>query len=681
MGEEQIKQVLKDFGLTETEAEIYLFLSKRGALKGTEIARQLEKDKGQIYHTLKTLQAKGLVESSLEAPVRFMPVPFEVVVESTISAKRAEAERIESTKKELLRYWKSLDRGKSETLPQRFTVIEDRSRVYSKVSQMILNAKSQLSVVSTVSGLMRRDQFGLLDAVFSHTSKNKIKFRLLTEVSEENLHAVKTLFKGMKKESSLEARVPETGLGSITRMLIRDASEVAFFVGKEPERTSRDIDDLCLWTNSKAIVNSFITVFESLWNNSTDVRNKIAEIETGRPLPKTQVFADAEKASKEYGEAIRTASKEVLILTSTQGLKDIAEQEQLLTEWNRNQITVRIMAPITRNNLSAIRRLSRYSQVKHVPVGYLGTTIVDGKYMFQFKKTPSLTGQQNLQSFEKTFYSNDPEYIEKTKKMLEDIWGNAQPPPAAALESPAALHSNDVDILPENYPARKMIGIQIADVKRLTEKQILSKIIHGKKFKVEEFEKDVDRVYSSAGSAIIHPPKAFDLPDLMLEAVHIESPSSHGIGEILTIYQPLSFEGKSGYAPVAVLMTNAEAFSGMKLVHAKDPAAQNVQLVKEDELQIRMHGNTMFIGWTVPIPLFPPKYVLPPACVTIEGYGEVNPVSYALVTPVTRTTIETNYFNAFVTFRHPLSKYSGPGTDGYFCRDTILTLRFLSKIG
>jgi hypothetical protein len=38
-----------------------------------------------------------------------------------------------------------------------------------------------------------------------------------------------------------------------------------------------------------------------------------------------------------------------------------------------------------------------------------------------------------------------------------------------------------------------------------------------------------------------------------------------------------------------------------------------------------------------------------------------------------KSEIEENFFDAFVTFMHPSSKYSGPGTDGCFARDYILT--------
>jgi hypothetical protein len=39
-----------------------------------------------------------------------------------------------------------------------------------------------------------------------------------------------------------------------------------------------------------------------------------------------------------------------------------------------------------------------------------------------------------------------------------------------------------------------------------------------------------------------------------------------------------------------------------------------------------------------------------------------------------RNKTEINGFDAFVTFTHPASNYSGPGTDGFFIRDLVVTM-------
>ena len=90
-------------------------------------------------------------------------------------------------------------------------------------------------------------------------------------------------------------------------------------------------------------------------------------------------------------------------------------------------------------------------------------------------------------------------------------------------------------------------------------------------------------------------------------------------------------------------------------------------------MQIRVHGNTLFAGWTVPIPLYPSEHVLPPACVLIEGYGDIKTDAYRIIEPSgAEVKVKQNGFDAFVTFMHPSSKYSGPGTDGFLIRDFFL---------
>ena len=72
MSKETILIALKNFGLGDKEIEVYILLSKKGPLKGTEIAKQIKRSKGQVYRILKNLQKKGFIEVTLEHPKRFI---------------------------------------------------------------------------------------------------------------------------------------------------------------------------------------------------------------------------------------------------------------------------------------------------------------------------------------------------------------------------------------------------------------------------------------------------------------------------------------------------------------------------------------------------------------------------------------------------------------------------------
>ena len=144
MSTETIKTVLKELGLTEKEAEVYIFLAKHGTLKGIEVTKYMKKQKAQIYNILKNLQNKGLVQSTIEFPARFTAVPLETAIDLNIKAKREAAALIESTKQGILDYWKTISKPEEPLPTERFVVIEGNSKIFPKISQMINETKEEL---------------------------------------------------------------------------------------------------------------------------------------------------------------------------------------------------------------------------------------------------------------------------------------------------------------------------------------------------------------------------------------------------------------------------------------------------------------------------------------------------------------------------------------------------------
>jgi hypothetical protein len=163
------------------------------------------------------------------------------------------------------------------------------------------------------------------------------------------------------------------------------------------------------------------------------------------------------------------------------------------------------------------------------------------------------------------------------------------------------------------------------------------------------------------------------LPDLIIEANKFNSQSSFGTEDLLRVF--IEFETDEGmkYMPVVLVQKNPSSLDfRKKVVVANTPAENNVQLLNDDQFQIRVHGNTLFCSWTIPIILIK-DYVLPPSCVLFEGYGEIRTAITWSNLHNRKQVSEFNLLDAFVTFYHPFSKYSGPGTDGTLLRDLIFT--------
>ena len=320
------------------------------------------------------------------------------------------------------------------------------------------------------------------------------------------------------------------------------------------------------------------------------------------------------------------------MVTSSLGIIEYWKDKNLTADWIQNGVSVKIMAPITNENLETARQFSKISEIKHVPADYVGTTIVDGQHIFQFKTISSKKEVLPSESyFENTFYTNDPEYVKKAENMLYGIWNNAQVPSLLTLEAviqkPLSLgkpaNANILDEYKNEY--KRIIGfsyISEPQQGRITEKEVLDKIANAKRIPAKDPKRDAIRIYGTEGNAIIYPPKNLNLPNFIIHVSHNNSQSSFGAENSLFIFMQMKIADNQSYIPVAFVTDNPQGYKFRKAMYQVHHTTEVAHLFKKDELKVQTHGDKLFAGWTVPIPLLPPKYVLPPACIMFEGMAK-----------------------------------------------------------
>ena len=432
------------------------------------------------------------------------------------------------------------------------------------------------------------------------------------------------------------------------------------------------------------LVRSFTAVFEDLWNNSSDIQKKIAEIETGKSTPKTFVIKDADVAFKKYREIMRSAKKSIYILLLQLGIVEFGKDRNQLDDLSKKGVSIRIMGPIMDENLKVVQDLVKICEVKHVPPNYVGMTIIDGRHLFQFK-TPK-SGMETLELlsfFENTFYTDDSEYVEKTENVLNDIWEKAHIPSFIGVRE--IIQQSQP---PNNSPTPRVLDLYKGEFKKIvglsyrmepqdgkiTEKEIIDKIARAVKIPARNPKKDTVRLYGTMGTAIIYPDKNLNLPNFMIQVLHNNKFSSFGEENALSIYIQMNIGDNQSYLQVAFVTGNAKGFNFRKAMYKNQNTKESSYLLKKDELNVQAYGNGLFAGWTVPIPLLGPKYVLPPSSIMFEGCGKVRSLVSEIKGPMNRRLVyEFNCLEAFVTFMHPSSKYSGPASDGLFEKDVIVT--------
>ena len=255
-------KTLKKLGFEELDAQVYIFIGRKGPQKAKDIVKALKIPKQKLYSILKNLQSKGVVNATFEHPARFSVISFEKVLDIFVKSRLEEAQQIQRSKNEILSEWKSISINEVDSHAlSKFMIIESKKNIYSKLNQIAEDAKECLLINLPLEDILRADQVNFLDIIFKRSLKNKINIRFLTELSSQNINAIQSVLKQKPKASTgFEARAPDLGLKLSNRMIIRDGEEAMFFINQYENR-NQEIST-CFWTDCKSIVDSFSFVFE-----------------------------------------------------------------------------------------------------------------------------------------------------------------------------------------------------------------------------------------------------------------------------------------------------------------------------------------------------------------------------------------------------------------------------------
>jgi sugar-specific transcriptional regulator TrmB len=110
---ERVLQLLKSFGFSRVEAEVYVYLAKIGPTKAKDLTIGLRMTKQQLYPALKELKKKRIVASRPERASLFSALTFEELLNRYIKTNLEQAENIKETEEELLANWRAMDKQNS----------------------------------------------------------------------------------------------------------------------------------------------------------------------------------------------------------------------------------------------------------------------------------------------------------------------------------------------------------------------------------------------------------------------------------------------------------------------------------------------------------------------------------------------------------------------------------------
>jgi sugar-specific transcriptional regulator TrmB len=109
MSLERVLKALEEYKISKKEANIYIYLAKKGPKNSIELAQALKMDKRRLDSILQSIENKGLVSARSSCLSVYSALPFEKLIECLVHVKMQEAKEINNRKIELLALWKTLN--------------------------------------------------------------------------------------------------------------------------------------------------------------------------------------------------------------------------------------------------------------------------------------------------------------------------------------------------------------------------------------------------------------------------------------------------------------------------------------------------------------------------------------------------------------------------------------------
>ena len=261
--------ILEKMGLTKKESEIYVYLAQsQHPRNGTDISNTLRIHKGEAYRTLKNLEAKGLVESTLDRPIIYSAISFEKVLDLYIATMREKALSLESEKEAIVAESR-LEYSEQPTMDhERFQILRGRDIVFAKMLQMGLGAKNEILSLWTSTDELKYHE-GLLPA--------GTRVRSLIPLPQEGIDIRKIKrFQAIVARDGVvgEARYFKLKKKMTYNVLVQDDS-CAMLTWRE----SGGDDLVAFWTNGEVFVDVWREFFEKLWAGATNLNGRPRQAE------------------------------------------------------------------------------------------------------------------------------------------------------------------------------------------------------------------------------------------------------------------------------------------------------------------------------------------------------------------------------------------------------------------
>jgi len=263
LGIERITEDLVKFGLTKSQAKVFIYLGKYGSKTSPEVCKDLKLPRTETYHILNVLTNRGIVVAEFSHPARYSAIQMEMAIKIMVETEHAKIGLLAEKEKEITELWNKIPSFFTPSCKpdcEKFQMLQGSPRIHSKMKNMILNAKVGSKLLCGAKDLSRFYYSNLLESFDSSTLDSKLI------ISSE---AVIPEF--MAKINKLKIKALPPPMAKNQCFLIKDDAELIIFL-RNANFPAKEI--FAFWTNSKSLIESIKLLFNYSWKSSKTIAQK-----------------------------------------------------------------------------------------------------------------------------------------------------------------------------------------------------------------------------------------------------------------------------------------------------------------------------------------------------------------------------------------------------------------------
>jgi signal transduction histidine kinase len=192
---------------------------------------------------------------------------------------------------------------------------------------------------------------------------------------------------------------------------------------EEPEEIIRSL----LVSNEQAYINHYAFIFNELWRDAIDVRERILTIEQGIEPEFVEVINDHQKAKRVLMDLVKSVRKEALFILPNDKAMIRADNlgilDYLISASQKGAI-VKIICPLSKENSDIVKKISDNASNIRVLNGILssaGMLIADNAKFFRAElKDPQ--AEEFMEAIGFSIYSNSKPSVESFRSIFELLW-------------------------------------------------------------------------------------------------------------------------------------------------------------------------------------------------------------------------------------------------------------------